>query len=183
VRGADEFPFSNQWANIPETAPGILDAVVLARDFECSVAHDKIFAVWNLATDIDGMDFNLDYSKSLSETYLEFAKALATQNGSIDIICAAELNSDLDIPAWCPDWSKPSEVGGMIRRENIPNVWMAVVHDIGGSIYHAAGQGDSTSRFNFDGNSLRCAAVILETIRLVGPYDPDPEKRKAMFGK
>jgi hypothetical protein len=71
----------------------------------------------------------------------------------------------------------------MVRREHIPNTWMAVVNDIGGSIYHAAGQEIFTPRFNFDGNSLKCAGVILDSVRIVGPYEPYPEKRQEMFSK
>ena len=63
-------------ARIREDSPGILDTVVMARDFESTIHHDKIFALWNLAQDTDGMDFKLDYSNTLSHTYLAFATAV-----------------------------------------------------------------------------------------------------------
>jgi hypothetical protein len=129
------------------------------------------------------MDFNLDYSRSLSQTYLDFASTVCTHTSNLDIICASEPNTSLDIPSWCPDWSTPSRVSSMIRREHIPNIWTAAVNNIGGSIYHAAGQENSTRCFNFDGKSLKCAGVIVDAVRIVGPYEADPEKRQEMFSK
>jgi hypothetical protein len=58
---------------------------------------------------------------------------------------------------------------------------VSVVHAIDGSIYHAVGQGDSTLRFNFDEKSRECAGLILDPVRIVSPYEPDPDKRGGVF--
>ncbi|KAL5330783.1 hypothetical protein ACEPPN_000306 [Leptodophora sp. 'Broadleaf-Isolate-01'] len=162
------------WYNIPETAPGILDVVNLCRDFQSTVPHDKVFALWNLATDTKGMGFTMDYTKPLSETWLEFATEVAKKNDSLDIICAAEptLSGGLSIPSWCADWSTPAAVSSMVRRTYVPITLMRGMSDIGGPMYNAAGASTLKSRFSFNGSILECAGVVLDTLGVIGPYEP-----------
>ena len=173
VKGEDNHLFKNQFAQIRDDSPGILDAVVLARDFESTSHHDKIFAVWNLAQDTNDMEFTRDYSKSVSQSYLEFAVAVMKKNRSLDIICAAEpMNrAGLDLPSWCPDWSTPSTVSCMVRRDLVPNISMMGVRDLSGPIYHAAGRFDLIPRFNLNGITLECTGAVYDSIRYLGPYE------------
>ena len=163
------------WCEIPETAPGILDVVVLCRDFQSTVSQDKVFALWNLATDTKGMDFAMDYTKTLANTWLEFAVAVANKDNSLDIICAAEATvaTGLEIPSWCPDWSTPATVSSMVRRTHIPITLIRAIADIGGPMYSAAGSAGLKSRFTFSGSVLQCAGVIIDAVGLVGPYEPN----------
>jgi hypothetical protein len=163
------------WLEIREQSPGILDVVVLGRDFESTSPFDKVFALWNLARDTENIKFKMDYTKSLLDTWLEFATTVAEGNGSLDIICAAEpvVRPGLDIPSWCPDWSTSSTASSMIRRENVPNIYMHIIKDQGGPVYFAAGKGDLTPRFKFVGRTLQCAGIINDTVRAIGPNGPD----------
>lgn len=167
------------WLEIGEHSPGILDVVVMCRDFESTSPYDKVFALWNLARDTENMTFRMDYTRSLSDTWLDFATTVAEGNGSLDIICAAEpiVRAGLDIPSWCPDWSTPSTASSLIRRENVPNIFMHIIKDQGGPVYFAAGKGDLEPRFKFDGRILECAGLITDTVRLVGPNGPDLPRR------
>lgn len=173
------------WLEIGEHSPGILDVVVMCRDFESTSPYDKVFALWNLARDTENMNFKMDYTRSLSDAWVEFATTVAVGNGSLDIVCAAEpvVQLELDIPSWCPDWSTPSTVSSLIRREEIPNARIGVVKDRGGPIYYAAGKGPLSARFSFNGRILECAGVIADGVRVVGPYIPDlpDEVRKDVF--
>jgi hypothetical protein len=171
------FSSVGNWINVKDTSPGILDCMVLGRDFESTSPHDKIFALLNLAKDIDGIDFKPDYSKSLSQTYQEFAIAVANTTQSLDIICAAEplTRAGLSMPAWCPDWSTPSTASSLIRHDHIPNVFMSVVKDRSGPIYSACGPSSLglTPRFLFNGPVLEIAGLILDTISFIAPYKPN----------
>ncbi|KAG4439249.1 hypothetical protein IFR05_005287 [Cadophora sp. M221] len=162
------------WYDIPETAPGILDVVTLCRDFQSTVPHDKVFALWNLATDTKGMDFTMDYTKTLAQTWLGFGVAVAEKNNSLDIICGAEptVADGLTIPSWCADWSTPTTVSSMVRRTYVPITLMRAMVDIGGPMYNAAGASTLKSRFSFNGTVLECASVVLDTVGLIGPYEP-----------
>ncbi|KAL2065816.1 hypothetical protein VTL71DRAFT_3486 [Oculimacula yallundae] len=167
------------WYIIPPTAPGILDLVTLCRDFEATVPQDKVFALLNLATDTAGMEFTMDYTKSLAQTWMQFAIAVAKQNRSLDIICAAEpaVADGLAIPSWCPDWSTKASASSMVRRTYVPITLMRAMHDIGGPIYHAAGTSPNLEpRFSFNGSILECAGIILDTVGLIGPYDHEPSE-------
>ncbi|KAK0112373.1 hypothetical protein ONS96_001616 [Cadophora gregata f. sp. sojae] len=162
------------WYDIPETAPGILDVVTLCRDFQSTVPQDKVFALWNLATDAKSMHFTMDYTKTLATTWLEFAVAVARNNNSLDIICAAEptVADGLDTPSWCPDWSTPASVSSMVRKTHIPITLMRGISDIGGPMYSAAGSSTLKPRFDFNGGVLECAGVVIDAVGLIGPYEP-----------
>ncbi|TVY83209.1 hypothetical protein LSUE1_G006125 [Lachnellula suecica] len=158
---------------VKDTSPEILDLLVLCRDFESTSPYDKVFALLNLAEDIEEMDFRPDYSKSLSQTYQNFATALAIHSKSLDIICAAEFSdkADLQVPSWCPDWSTPATVSSLIRHDRIPNRFMEFVQDMTGPIYHACGFSALLPRFQFSGAVLEVAGVILDTVQVVQQPD------------
>ncbi|PQE31850.1 hypothetical protein CJF32_00005154 [Rutstroemia sp. NJR-2017a WRK4] len=176
-------PVNPEWFGMGDKTPGILDVVVLARDFESTNPYDKIFAVWNLARDTVGMDFTMDYTRSLSQTYTEFAVAEAKHNRSLDIICAAEptRNEELDMPSWVPDWSTPSTASSMIRREHIPNIFMSAVKNIGGPIHQAMGKGVKMSRFSFSDRVLKCPGLVVDKIKIVGPYDDTLTDKRGLY--
>jgi len=119
------------------------------------------------------MDYTMDYSKPLSQTYLEFAVAVATKNCSLDVICAAEpiVRDGLTFPSWCPDWSTPSKISSITRQDQLPVTVMRGVCHIGGPIYNAAGSEDLVPRFSFDGPVLECAGVVLDSVRIIAPYE------------
>ncbi|KAM3079861.1 hypothetical protein ACMFMF_003282 [Clarireedia jacksonii] len=177
-------PANPEWFLMDEKTPGILDVLVLARDFESTSPYDKIFAVWNLARDTNGMNFKMDYTRSLSQTYTDFAVAEANHNGSLDVICAAEptRNEKLATPSWVPDWSTPSTASSTIRRVHLPNIFMSAVKNIGGPIYQAMGKGVKTSRFSFSGEVLKCTGLIIDKIKVVGPYGDTPTERHNLYG-
>lgn len=160
--------------DIKDSAPGYLEAAVLSRDFEASIPHDKIFALWNVARDKNGLDFNMDYSDAYQNTFAAFAKAWALHSRSLDIIGAAEYirpaegHSFYDTaPSWCPDWSQPSRSSSLIRRENFKAHKMSFQDDYDGAIYSADGGVQSTEEtqyFHFVGPELHCTGIILDTV-------------------
>lgn len=178
-RNADH-PFgAQQWKLLKPNSPGILDVMILGRDFESSSTHDKIFALLNLAQDLDDIGFRPDYSNSLSQTYQDFVSAVASHTGSLDIIAAAEpfTAAGLQIPGWCPDWSTPSTISSLVRRDHLPNIFMTVMDDISGPVYQACGPPTLSPRFVFKDTILEVAGLILDTVKSVQPKEPDDEKR------
>lgn len=162
------------WVDIPESAPGILDLVVMCRGFQSTLPHDKVFALWNIAMDTKDMDFPREYTISLAQTWQDFAVEVASKTGSLDIICEAEPASSqaLSLPSWCPDWSTPAAVSSMVRQTHIPLTLMRAISDLGGPRYSAAGCGRLTPRFSFSNSVLECAGVILDTVDMIGDYEP-----------
>ncbi|KAK2031001.1 HET-domain-containing protein [Colletotrichum zoysiae] len=153
-------------------SPGFLEAAVLTRDFEATDERDKIFALWNLAQDKNGLEFSLDYGKSFEVVFLDFATAWARQHGSLDIIAVSEPHRSATfyerMPSWCPDWATSSSTSCMVRRERIPMRPMVRMDDLDGELYSADGGvaqlRDSNELFSFDGHVLQCRGVILDRI-------------------
>jgi hypothetical protein len=165
--------------DIKNTSPGYLETAILSRDFQATVPHDKLFALWNIARDKNGFDFLMDYSKSCRDAFAEFAMAFALHTGSLDIIAAAEpthsaTRSSLDpgAPSWVPDWSRPSQSSCLVRKEAIRGQMMMAQDDMDGAVYSADGslvqtKGDD-NYFHFIGDELHCLGIILDEILAVG---------------
>ncbi|KZL67478.1 heterokaryon incompatibility protein, partial [Colletotrichum incanum] len=164
------------YPTVIQNSPGFLEAAILTRDLEATDEQDRIFALWNLARDKNGLEFTLDYGKNFERVYLDFAIAWARQHDSLDIIAVSEpyrnITSFYDsMPSWCPDWSTPSDTSCLARRERIPMRPMMLMDDLDGELYSADGGvaqlRDSDEFFSFDGNILQCHGVILDRAEVV----------------
>lgn len=155
-----------------DNSPGYLDCLIWSRDFGATDAHDKIFALWNLATDTDGLEYSMNYADSVAQSYTDFVKAWSKQHGSLDIIAAAERTDRsahfyADAASWCPDWSAPSTASSLLRKERLPNlVWPG---KLVGKLYAADGGVKQTAQefFTFHGDTLHATGLILDRIKLV----------------
>lgn len=73
--------------------------------FEATDDRDRLYGIKGLATDTKFLD--VDYSCSVEETYLRFARAFIQQYQSLDIIYFASIHRPLPgsaLPSWVPDW-------------------------------------------------------------------------------
>lgn len=173
--------------SIPKEVPGFLEAAILARSFGATDPHDKIFALWNLAQDKDGLEFDMSYTDSVPESFTKFARAWMTQHKSLDIIAVAERDPKSrtfyeTAPSWCPDWTVPSGTSNMVRRENIPRRPMMSLDALDGKLYNADGgisyESSNDPYFSFHGNKLLCTGIVVDALKWV--IDPGPTK-KATF--
>jgi len=176
-----------QFAKIRDTAPAFLETLVLARDFQATDPRDKIYALWNLAQDKVGLDFRMDYSKSMQETFIDFASAWIKQHRSLDIIAAVERTESSGNfyetgPSWCPDWSEPSASSCLVRRERIPIRMMPYMDDLDGELYAADGgvrcEAPNSPVFEVDGDILLATGIVLDEIKLT--FDNPPKISKMM---
>ena len=173
--GADgEFPFS--FTKMKKTSPGFLEALILARDFECVEPSDHIFALWNVAQDKTGLDFKPDYSQPYQVVYAGFAQAWIAQHRTLDMLGAVEFTKQSrtfyeQAPSWCPNWNLPAKASCMVRKDYVPNVPMFVLGDQDGKIYSADGgitQDLSESPiFHFENDILHCQGIIIDQIKII----------------
>lgn len=173
-------------AEVSQTSPGYLETLILARDFQATIPHDKIFALWNVANDKEALEFAMDYSVPYERTCMDFVKAWCAHSGSLDMIGASEFtrpSTDEDTfyataSSWCPDWSVASQASSLIRRETFRMESMDWIDDIDGKIYWADGgvrQEPGTGQFfAFEGDTLHCTGIILD--RVVASLSNDPTK-------
>ncbi|EON95709.1 putative heterokaryon incompatibility protein [Phaeoacremonium minimum UCRPA7] len=161
-------------AKIGDNAPGFLETAILTRDFQATDGHDKIFALWNLAKDKDGLDFKMDYSEPIPTSFTKFAAAWIRQHGSLDIIAASEPVPEsrdfyANAPSWCPDWTVPAKTSCLLRRDTIPKRMMRIMDDLDGAVYSADGgmtldKASNEPFFTFEGDALYCTGIILDNI-------------------
>ncbi|KAL0259758.1 hypothetical protein SLS55_005498 [Diplodia seriata] len=83
----------------------------LVRDVRACRANDprdKIFAVLGLVNDMNARPFIPDYSKTVGETYLDFAIYLISESKAslADILRESQSQTHIaEVPSWVPDWS------------------------------------------------------------------------------
>ncbi|KAJ4993175.1 hypothetical protein SVAN01_01150 [Stagonosporopsis vannaccii] len=172
------FPFFT----IGRTSPGYLEALILARDFECTDPRDRIFAVWNLARDKSGLDFSAEYSNTYEFVYTQFTRAWMKQHKSLDMLGAVECTSTStafyhNAPSWCPNWNARASTSSLVRKDYLPTRFMSAVDDQGGELYSADGNMDQNAfidpLFSFDHNNLHCKGVIIDSVKFLFEDAPD----------
>lgn len=181
-KGADAGPLSTMggWLKMKNNSPGFLEAATLARDFEATDGHDKIFALWDLAQDKEDMDFTMSYAESIPRTFVDFTKAWIHQHASLDIIAAAEPFNDSNefyktVPTWTSDWTTRSSTSSLLRRESIPKKRMRFMRDLSGTLYSTDGavkNGDfDKPLFELDDSTIHATGVVID--RLAGFFTLD----------
>jgi hypothetical protein len=170
-----------QFVNIKMSSPGFLEALVLAREFECGDPRDHIFGLWNLVQDNKDLYFKADYTKPFEDVYVDFAQAWIEQHRTLDIIGAAEATRESSAfynkaPSWCPNWNAPAETSCLVRKDYIPPTLMLAVGDQDGALYSADGSMNCDSfgdpMFSFHHNVLHCTGIIVDQIKLI--FDDPP---------
>ncbi|KAF2640838.1 hypothetical protein P280DRAFT_400069, partial [Massarina eburnea CBS 473.64] len=183
ISGGARYGTDLQFAAIKETAPGFLEALVLARDFQCVDPRDHIFALWNLARDKTGLDFRPSYEKKYEEVYADFTREWILQHGTLDMLGAVEAAQKSNsfyqnVPSWCPDWNAPATASCLVRKDYIPTRMMFALDDQDGALYSADGDMncdsfDNHPLFSFEGNTLHCTGTIIDQINFI--LDDAPE--------
>jgi hypothetical protein len=88
----------------------LLELLVLFWESECSVPHEKVYALFSLCQDQPLIDsIPVDYSKSVAEVYTETARGMLRSMGQLDLLSYSSVNvlsKRLHLPSWVPDWSK-----------------------------------------------------------------------------
>jgi hypothetical protein len=185
-RGADNYYGT---CRMRENAPGFLETLVLSRGFQAKIGHDKLFALWNVAGDKDGLEFNMDYSQALPLSFTDFAIAWAKQHGKLDIIAVAEADPESEAfysvaPSWVPDWTTPARTSAHICKEHIRKFAMRYQDCLDGLLYSADGnmKNDGTAEvfFAFSGRTLQCTGIIIDQISKLFP-DPGQLPSKTPF--
>ena len=156
---------------IKTSSPGFLDALILARDFECTDPRDRIYGLWNLAQDRSGLDLTPGYSNSYEQVYVDFVKAWALQHKSLDVLGAVEATSESLLfyqtaPSWCANWDVPATSSSLTRKDYLPACFMSAMQDQSGKVYSADGNVNHATfdiaLFSFQEDTLHCTGLIID---------------------
>ena len=88
----------------------LLDAMNVARAFQCSDPRDKIYSVTNMARTADlSIMPAYDYSKAVEEAYIDFTrKYISTKRDLQILLYAARRDTGLSLSSWVTDWTVPN---------------------------------------------------------------------------
>lgn len=95
--------------------------------------HDKVFAIFRLASDGDQYSIRVDYDQednAVNRLYTNIIKKFIHLYGNLSIILPRRAqNPDHHLPSWCPDWSVSTPASRMGNRKDAypfqvsPNSW------------------------------------------------------------
>ncbi|EEU40054.1 uncharacterized protein NECHADRAFT_99083 [Fusarium vanettenii 77-13-4] len=141
--------------------------------FESTDDRDRLYGIRALAT--DSFLLKVDYSLSVEQVYLNFAKSFIDYYKSLDIICFASLysaaSSGSSLPSWVPDWrarvdplvvplmasqSAKTHIGNLRPPEGVSQS-----SDL--PVCYAASK-DSLAAYEFEGSKLVARGTVLDTI-------------------
>lgn len=174
-------------------APSFVLLALLTQDAQCSDPRDRIFSLWSICLESNGMEIDVDYSKTIEDNYVAFTQAHARYTRRLDIICivqwpaaanrtqSAPYLPDLELPSWCPDWRQKGYISSFLR-----NLILGDEHydtssllDIDYPRYHAdAFERNFTDAsfplpFHFENQSLIASGVILDAVKHVSRVSND----------
>ncbi|KAL9943215.1 hypothetical protein D7B24_002947 [Verticillium nonalfalfae] len=86
------------------TLPDLLDQ---GRKFSCSDPRDRVYAVMNLASDVDNMGLIPNYDLTTSQVYQDTVLRYIQQSKNTNILASCEIiAARKTMPTWVPDWSR-----------------------------------------------------------------------------
>lgn len=128
---------------------GLLHTLVHARGAQATDPKDKVFGVMKMTS----QTINPDYSKAVSEIYIEAAQMSVSDSieassiGSL-LCCVDHEQPSARCPSWVPDWSTPRQTTSLGYQ------WRG--------IYQA--NKDSSSEFRLVGDGLFVVGIVYDTI-------------------
>jgi hypothetical protein len=154
-------------------ASKLLALLLRHRTRVSSEAKDKVYALCNIAMDIQTgkLDLVRSYNLSTRDAYIRTAKAIITADENLNILSAilistAPTTNGAPLPSWVPDWEN-CQHDTMISREPEPG-------QVHGAYFNSNCTGVKKYVPRFDGNKLIIRAHLLDIISKCGvSFTPD----------
>ncbi|CAG8977320.1 hypothetical protein HYALB_00009191 [Hymenoscyphus albidus] len=93
----------------PKTSlvPTLFEALLMHRLKHSTDPRDKIYALVGLTTARSDPNFQIDYSHSVRQVYIDTASYILTTSKTLDFLCAKTKGDEFpqDLPSWCPNWA------------------------------------------------------------------------------
>ncbi|KAG0624450.1 hypothetical protein M758_3G248800 [Ceratodon purpureus] len=146
-----------------------MDLLILTRQFDSTVPHDKIYALRGLATDISEEDLTPDYAKSEAQLYTDVVRFCIRRYKSLNVICLVKYPRKISVlPSWVPDFSINSD--STIAADFTRGFWFT------GNGPKAGGSSPCrVEQIVDDPNLLRAEGFCLDILDQVH-HDPDTNK-------
>jgi hypothetical protein len=83
----------------------LLSLLIMTRRFEVTDPRDKIYGLLSVASDLDKLKIEPNYSNSVKDVYIDVTHRLINTMGSLKVLGFVEtLKHDEGLPSWVPDW-------------------------------------------------------------------------------
>jgi hypothetical protein len=110
--------------NVESQKMDLMPLATMARAAQATDPRDKIYALFNLAKDADGLcvttkkrriPFRVDYTQPVRDIYIAAAKAMIISSGLQGVLSQiwSVRPSIYGLPSWVPDWSIPRKGSGI----------------------------------------------------------------------
>lgn len=173
----------HQWVQMLRQAQGarvsmsLLALAAYSSCFEATDDRDRLYGLKGLATDTYSL--HADYTLSVEETYLRFAKGFIEHHKSLDIICFASIHRSVPestMPSWVPDWRatrlSPMPVPSMVSQTAKSHVGnfgdfrkvTKVETKIGNAEICYAASKDRQAEYYFSGSKLVARGMIVDVV-------------------
>jgi predicted nucleic acid-binding protein len=149
--------------------PTLLDCVIQNRLADATNPRDKVFAFCGLAKDAgpDGLQINIDYSRSVSDVYLDFWVSIISKHENLNHLGLAVNRIDTagseGLPTWVPDWTMPHPEDTLMHLEM--RLMLPPLH----TFFSASGATKYHVRLSADRKRLIVPAIQVDTIEDLGP--------------
>lgn len=85
----------------------LLELLRMGRDFVCRDPRDKVYALLGLASDLDILRIEPNYSKPPAEVLTDTALRILRTSSNLDLLNSVDNSKEIKLPSWVPDWSPP----------------------------------------------------------------------------
>ena len=160
----NERPYTRYTAIHPEIAQrrGIFNVLYVGTKFKASNPHDYIYGHLGhpAARSPDGSNFvKVDYSRSVSDLYLDVAKKLldGEKHGLLLLSAVEHTGDELGMPSWVPQWHKASDLGMIAPVPSFKRWYDASLSDL------VASNGYITAEV-IEGTRLRTRGIIFDNV-------------------
>ena len=142
--------------------------VLTLRDFNATIAVDKLYACLGLCLATGDEDLYPDYSKATWQVYAEFTKHIIVQQKKLDFICAMNnIKFTGGLPSWVPDFQSANFIGP------IPLKGLSTLVD--DFLYNVSARKPMEVVFSDDLKTLQATGLLVDHIDTIAPYwDPGP---------
>ncbi|CAG8957591.1 hypothetical protein HYFRA_00010457 [Hymenoscyphus fraxineus] len=93
----------------PKTSrvPTLFETLLMHRLKHSTDPRDKIYALVGLTTARSDPNFQIDYSHSVRQVYIDTASYILTTSKTLDFLYAKTKGDEFpkDLPSWCPNWA------------------------------------------------------------------------------
>jgi hypothetical protein len=141
------------------------------RYTESTLSRDRLFAMLGLANDGNEVDFEPDYSSTLEEIVLRFARVFVRQGRGMQLLYRAGLHGDVDrFPSWIPDWmtQRPASLADVSE---------------GGITFAASGPQEPVIKCSPDSDELSVEGYVVDEIESISKSSNMEEELAQYFNE